>query len=474
MDDPLLVLQHHLCTWTRGKRRLLLLWIDASPSVVRADLAFLPTFILLEQGAGGGRDGGAEEEHKSNGLGGSRHPPPPPPMTPAIKDLLPKVSPVSGGGLGGGLIGFGRLDAIPAPPTQQVLHVNQTLLQEVVAMRPPSPGTYTTFADSTPSHISVLLLAARALYSPPAFQQRLFPKHSALPFVACLAGGLHSPECLHALMALRAATAGRPHRLLPPSSSSRFGGAMALTEAEALTNRKHAFDAGLVRALAELVEAAVQLVLAHPPQGAPSRRSSAAGGVAGQEKEAPSSEETVQADGQEAEGATTTTEGPVQGMETDEEAAQAESTRQQGEEPATAFPLPLASDPLTVAVPTLRVLLDLLCAFLQHRGAPPTEHEALRRLLLQHSVLLFELSRHPVRAGSPISPPFTHTHTRKDAQDVSPLTTPFICDRTFSCGTAPPSWPRRSSSTRTPCAPWPSSTPPSATGCCCGRSGIHA
>ena len=119
-------------------------------------------------------------------------------------------------------------------------------------MRLPSPGTYSTFEDAVPSHISILLLAARALYAYPALQ-RLFPRYSALPYVACLAGGLHSPECLRALMALREATAGpapSPHVRTPSSSAGPlFGGAAALTDAEVGANRKHAFDAGLTKAL---------------------------------------------------------------------------------------------------------------------------------------------------------------------------------------------------------------------------------
>lgn len=304
---------------------------------------------------------------------------PPAPMTPSIRDLLPRV-----------------------------LHVNQGLLGEV-AMRPPSPGTYSTFADGAPSHISVLLLAARALYSYPALQ-RLFPKHAAIPYVACVAGGgLHSPECLHALMALREATSGALRPLLG-----------TLTDAELAGNRKHAFDAGLTRALQELVEAATQLVVTHPPKGGTESTLPQAPTAA-----RPPLAPTVQVAASEAEQQTPPPSAPASGEQQpgqEEEAAVARS-EQEGEEaapaatpasaepaaleeegqqapPATSSPLPTtAPDPLEAAVPTLRLLLDLLCAFLNARQGctPPQEYDALRRLLLQHSVLLFELSRHPVR-----------------------------------------------------------------------------
>ena len=369
---------------------------------------------------------------------------PPAPMTPSIRDLLPRV-----------------------------LHVNQGLLGEVVAMRPPSPGTYSTFADGAPSHISVLLLAARALYSYPALQ-RLFPKHAALPYVACLAGGIHSPECLHALMALREATSGPSRPLLG-----------TLTDAELAGNRKHAFDAGLTRALQELVEAATQLVVTHPPKGgtesklpqAPTAARPPLAPTAASEAEqqtpptAPASGEQQPGQEEEAAVARSEQEGEEAAAPAPAPAAAPAALEEEGQQApsATSFPLPTtAPDPLEAAVPTLRLLLDLLCSFLHARQGctPPQEYDALRRLLLQHSVLLFELSRHPVRLFCGC---IVFCVAVADAGLIDHCRFATNTNRTCSCGTARWCCSRRSSSTPRPCAPWPCSTQPSATACSCGR-----
>jgi hypothetical protein len=379
-------------------------------------------------------------------------------------------------------------------------------------MRPPSPGTYSTFGDAAPSHISVLLLAARALYAYPALQ-RLFTKYPALPYVACLAGGLHSPECLHALMALREACASRSlhahaHAHAPSSSAtSLFGGQAASTDAELAANRKRAFDAGLTRALQELVETAAQLAVARastlsplppPATSATTTGAAVAEGEKGQQgreeapSPSPSSAEEEQHE-QEEEGAAlgadeqgreeVTTEERLQPSQQPQhqqpqpQEQQRDEERQEGtasveasrvgcgdsagaaataEPPTFPFPLRQAPDPLAAAVPTLRVLLDLLCSFLHSgQGVTPThEYDALRQHLLQHCVLLFELSRHPVRARQRLS--------------ISPLRNLLVLvltsrymkqhNRTSSCASGPASSSRRSSWTPAPYAPWPCST----------------
>lgn len=101
----------------------------------------------------------------------------------ASKELLPKVC-------GSCRAAPWRVDADEAAGCEpvQVLHVAQALLQEAVAMNPPSPATYST-PVGPPSRVTILLTSLHALYSQHPALQRYFVKSPVAPLIVSLTGG---------------------------------------------------------------------------------------------------------------------------------------------------------------------------------------------------------------------------------------------------------------------------------------------